>query len=775
MRRPPTSARNLPPVLALTCSTWLLLHPTLAHSQPPSQICFDALNAPEIDDSKIGMIENVTLVRETARLQIRSGVIHFFQPTIIDGKSRVTGGIFVGRGTFSHRPPTEIERRQLALVTGADSVRGDFEVLYLRFGDDTFEQLAPQVTWNGERFNHPEPKKAFCEEFTKDWVAHAILQSMTFGAEPGFFYAHVGPVEDLRKPWLYVVNPMATEAVWFAQRQPRDVGTAWETLNRFRLASEYEAGLEPDWKRTDPLRPEHYAIACVIGDDGMMRLRTKLRVTVLRGPLSSFGASLSPALRVKRVSVADSSLVSYEQSPESGHLLVFVDPPLAPSDSRVFEFEYTGRALEKDWFGYYVPGAVDWYPRLVTWNDATFDLLFTAPTGYEVVAVGKKLEQKDAQTTQWSVTVPTEFAAFNVGKFEHHVKKAEADSLPTVTAYVSTEGTRAKAQSLRREPGSPLKHGGGFVALEVADAAKFFSWLFGRSPVLSLAATEVPASYGISFPGLLHLAGATFYHESHEGKTEAFRSHEVAHQWWGNAVKPASYHDAWLSEGFAEYASYRYAGWAHKDDKWRYSLLEEARTALIANQKAFLKERIPAAPLWLGYRQSSSRTESAYWLITYQKGAYVLHMLSSMLLDFKTMHDPEFVDLMRDFYSRYNGRRASTEDFRKCVEEHVGMDMGWFFDEWVYGTEIPTYRLGWGHSPVAAGGYQLQATVRQSNVSPDFRMYVTLRVEFADGQFAHFRVLVSKPEETFSLRLPMEPTRVVLNDLNSVLAEVEQP
>jgi aminopeptidase N len=149
-------------------------------------------------------------------------------------------------------------------------------------------------------------------------------------------------------------------------------------------------------------------------------------------------------------------------------------------------------------------------------------------------------------------------------------------------------------------------------------------------------------------------------------------------------------------------------------------------------------------------------------------------MLSSMLLDYRTMYDPEFVEMMRDFFALYNGRRASTEDFRRCVEEHVGMDMGWFFDEWVYGTEIPTYHFGWGKSVLPDGGYQVQGTVRQSNVSPNFKMYATVRVDFADGQYAHFRVLVSRPEEKFTLRVPMEPHGVHFNDLNSVLAEVEE-
>ena len=72
--------------------------------------------------------------------------------------------------------------------------------------------------------------------------------------------------------------------------------------------------------------------------------------------------------------------------------------------------------------------------------------------------------------------------------------------------------------------------------------------------------------------------------------------------------------------------------------------------------------------------------------MVYKKGAWVVHMLRILMLDLKTMNEDRFTETMQDFYRSYQGQRASTDDFRRVVERHAGTDMGWFFDQWVYGT-----------------------------------------------------------------------------------------
>ena len=116
-------------------------------------------------------------------------------------------------------------------------------------------------------------------------------------------------------------------------------------------------------------------------------------------------------------------------------------------------------------------------------------------------------------------------------------------------------------------------------------------------------------------------------------------------------------------------------------------------------------------------------------------------MLRSMLLDLDTMDDSRFSALMRDFYRSYAGRTASTEDFRRVAEQHAGQDLGWFFGEWVYATGLPTFRFASNTERLPDGTYRVSCRIEQSGMGDDFRMPVTLRVEFGKDQFAQVKEL----------------------------------
>jgi hypothetical protein len=100
--------------------------------------------------------------------------------------------------------------------------------------------------------------------------------------------------------------------------------------------------------------------------------------------------------------------------------------------------------------------------------------------------------------------------------------------------------------------------------------------------------------------------------------------------------------------------------------------------------------------------------------------------------------------------------------------------MDWFFDEWVYGTAIPTYTLSWRAEPGSETPYLLRLRIRQEEVPAGFGMLVPLLIEFADGGQALVRVTVRGPLTEAQIRLPGEPKRVQLNPLESVLAEVKE-
>jgi len=142
--------------------------------------------------------------------------------------------------------------------------------------------------------------------------------------------------------------------------------------------------------------------------------------------------------------------------------------------------------------------------------------------------------------------------------------------------------------------------------------------------------------------------------------------------------------------------------------------------------------------------------------------------------------DKDFIDMMHDFVATYTNHNPSTEDFKAIVEKHMkpalDMDgngrMDWFFREWVYGTELPSYRLDYSLTPAEGGKILLTATVTQADVGAAFRMRVPVYAEF-DGRMQRLGwvpVVGASTTKEFKLKLPKKPKKVVLCANYDVLA-----
>ena len=100
--------------------------------------------------------------------------------------------------------------------------------------------------------------------------------------------------------------------------------------------------------------------------------------------------------------------------------------------------------------------------------------------------------------------------------------------------------------------------------------------------------------------------------------------------------------------------------------------------------------------------------------------------------------------------------------------------MDWFFDEWVKGTAIPTYHVAWTTEPAEGGKFRARFRVTQEDVPPDFQMWVLVSADLGNNRFANFRVGVKGGQtEYVSPLLPSRPVKVIFNELNSVLADVQ--
>ena len=149
---------------------------------------------------------------------------------------------------------------------------------------------------------------------------------------------------------------------------------------------------------------------------------------------------------------------------------------------------------------------------------------------------------------------------------------------------------------------------------------------------------------------------------------------------------------------------------------------------------------------------------------TYQKGAWVLHMLRGL------MGDESFWAGIREYYRRFRDTNASTQDFRHVMEEFYGEDLSWFFHQWLYQGGKLEYRGRWSYD-----GEQKQLELELDQVQTDgttFRMPVEIGI-YGAGEPQIERLQVDERKTRFTIALEEPPTTVVLDPNSWVLMESE--
>jgi aminopeptidase N len=151
---------------------------------------------------------------------------------------------------------------------------------------------------------------------------------------------------------------------------------------------------------------------------------------------------------------------------------------------------------------------------------------------------------------------------------------------------------------------------------------------------------------------------------------------------------------------------------------------------------------------------------------TYQKGAWTLHMLRGVV------GDDAFWQGIQSYYREYQDRNATTADFRRHMEEASGMDLGWFFQQWLYQGGSIKLRGGWRYDR-QAGNLVVELAQVQDDAGA-FRMPLALDV-YLEGEDAPRRetVQLGELEHTFTIAVDSAPERVVLDPDLWVLMETE--
>ncbi len=764
-------------------------------------------------------VNNLVMPKDRGVFTMRSGEICFANKV----QDRVTGAVFIGDGEFQLAPPVEIEKKHLAIFVDAPEIKEQFTELVMYFTDKTYDQLkkSPNLTMNADNSKLPAATNALKSKngllrrrFSYN-ISSRILADFLTPQRQGFFTCFI----DGKKfgSLVYQIDPLGITNVY--PEQVALISYDQETFGiwtAFHLADEYKKGTANSWTDRRFYDITNHDLETTIQGTRVI-IKDTLTIQMKEPDIKFIPFDLYSTMRIKTVRNEAGEEISFIQEKKDEDADFGVILGRAPEVGKPFKITVEGDGIDvliRQGTGNFIlnPGARStWYPNnpFTAFGDrAIFNLTFHYPKKYVLVGVGNRVGDEttegEVKTSKWSSDVEFEVAGFNYGDFKSE-RILDAETGYELEVYANRE-LPAEMRAIQNQVDEIENRGGitettigamntvggmKMVLAEAQNSMRIYNTYFGKLPYKRIAMTQQPNTFfGQAWTTLIYMPYMAFVSNTQrvqlfgiQGGTNGFwqevAPHEVAHQWWGHIVGWTSYHDQWMSEGFSEFSASLYVQLTQNDTNKFIEYWELQRRQLTeGSPRTNGIKPYTVGPISQGFRLNSAKTGGAYQNLIYPKGAFVLHMLRMMMFDHrKGTRDDRFKEMMKDFIKTHYNRPVSNEDFKKTVEKHMTpqMDidgnktMDWFFDEWVFGTEVPTYKFEYQIG--AEGGKTiLTGKLTQSGVSDKFVMIVPIYVDFGKG-WAYLGSATVNGNSTVELKVPLPqvPKRAGVAVLHDVL------
>ncbi len=378
------------------------------------------------------------------------------------------------------------------------------------------------------------------------------------------------------------------------------------------------------------------------------------------------------------------------------------------------------------------------------YDKATSEMIVTAPNHYQVVSNGLKIEESDVpggrRLTHWKQSVPIAPWLYVLGAARFAVQYVDTFDGKSIETWVYHQDRDAGFYDF------------GYVTKETLE---FYSDYIGPFSYERLANIQ-----SNSVAGGMEAASAILYSDGSVSGTRPVRwrnvvIHEIAHQWFGNAVTEYDWDDIWLSEGFATYFTLLFIEHQYGRDEF---------LAGLESSKKRVDDFHVKNPGYTIVHDNLKDMKDVTTSQIYQKGSWILHMLRGVV------GTENFWKGIRSYYKEYKDLNATTADFRRHMEEASGQDLSAFFDQWLYKSGALKLKGDWSFD---AG----KLTIRLDQVQNDgslFRMPIDVAIHYP-GENAPMmeKLTIDKLSNTFTMDAKAEPSKVVLDPNKWVLMDAE--
>lgn len=395
-------------------------------------------------------------------------------------------------------------------------------------------------------------------------------------------------------------------------------------------------------------------------------------------------------------------------------------------------------------------GAKDWWVVKDTPADKadSADIWLTVSTSLTPVSNGNLMEVVNngngTHTYKWHVSYPiapylVSLAITNYALYTNYYHYSPTDSMP-ITHYLYPSSLNSNIPQLNKTPGM----------------IEIFAERFGEYPFINEKYGHAQFGWG---GGMEHQTISSM-----GGFGDGLIAHELAHMWYGDNITCKDWHHIWLNEGFATMGEgLIYEAWNGKAAYNSY-IADEMYYAKFASGTIYVQDISSEWEIFNSYR-------------TYSKACVVLHMLRGIV------GDSTFFNILRTY--SYDPSvaygNAVTEDFQAIAENVSGLDLNYFFQQWIYGVNYPTYSVVWSKNSLGGNLYDLALKITQSsNSNPSFfTMPIQIKVNsstgdtiitvFNNAQVQNFNITVANEP----ISITVDPNNWILKTINSVVVGIE--
>jgi len=736
----------------------------------------------------------------------------------------ITGLVLIGKGALVFSPVPDAERKQVEIFSGKEILETEFTHAFVRLNPEALETHVStenliETAVNKRTFDKAKEIFHLLAPLTLT-IDLGNLSERTWWITPsvGNFIAEVHTRR--HGELTYIQAKHQSEDVSLFKRNPQQIVSLYPSELKRQVQGRYygeqdlasydilnyevRASFEPKGFAKQSLNAPLRPIGCWIEGAARLVLRTE------QPNLTSLMFRLADELQVYSVASPEfGPLLFFRMTGQNNIVISFPDKVLLGTELTIV-VRYAGLLapdeINETWIGrarfledtgqvsetgvaehrYLYSNASYWYPQSMNADFSLATMNLTVPTDYDVIASGEPHEtnslidinEKTSTTKNFSFTTlqPIRYLACLITRFapdkmptRYIALDHEREKFPVIKAGKSYDRLSLSVRATHYSQQFTEKF------LDKSDEIlEFYASLIGDFPyptlTLALSDSRLPGGHSPAYFVVLNQPLPTHGSQmvswgadpvAFSNYPSFFLAHELAHQWWGQAIGWKNYHEQWLSEGLAQYFAVLYAQKEGGNETFQDVLAQLRRWSIRHSAQG---------PVYLGNRLGQIDEDSAVFrALVYNKGALVLHMLR------RVIGDDAFFNGLRRFYNEMRFQSAGTDDLIMAFESEADRSLKDFFERWIHEFDFPTLRFNyWVEEKLSEQQSQSEVVLRLQQEGKLFEVPVTVTLRYRSGSEQTIVLPVTERINEFRIPLTGRLRRIDVNKDNAALAEIKR-